>query len=281
MAERITVVVPYFQRDRRVLDAVRSVIRQRWPQLRVLVMSDGDPGVPTHKLTAMGGGRVLVHTLRQNNGHFFVREVARRALDDGWIAFLDADDLVHRDWLADLYAVAHSHEGVAYCAVRHFRSFGPLRRTTKIRPGRLDRAGLPEQFDYAHHNGLYRTERIDAVLGYDASFRIAYDSTFINLIAMTGRVGVVEQARYLYRRADYFAKNAPLTAHPSTGMGSAARSEAAARGLEIYRSVRIAVETRAVSVREAVAVHRDHAVEAAVDEAAESLRERLRATRWV
>jgi glycosyltransferase involved in cell wall biosynthesis len=95
----VTVVIPAFNRPRRLLRAIHSVLSQQESRFELIVVDDGS----TADLTA---ARRLV----ENAGHQFLRQsrggpakARNRGADAGsapWIAFLDSDDLWKPDKLS-------------------------------------------------------------------------------------------------------------------------------------------------------------------------------------
>ena len=271
----ITAVIPYFRSPRRVIGAVRSLLRQTRPVDRIVVVSDGDAGVPTGRLRRLGGERVLVHVLPENRGHFFAREVARRAVDGGYLLFLDADDEVEREWVRRLLEEADANDGVAFCRARLIRSFGPFSRTIKTRGVKRHRVGAPVAVQFAGHWTLYRADRLAAVGGYDPGFRIGYDTALVNFVALAGPFGVVDEPLYRHRRGDVFAPRRQLTADPSTGYGSPARALAARRLQEIYELCAPLFRTDPARALDVLLSMRDQELEREVDARAQELREAL------
>ena len=271
----VTIVIPYFSAPRRVFDAVRSALRQSHPVETVMVLSDGDAAVPAERLRRLDRRRVFVHTLPDNRGHFFAREVARRALGDGYIAYLDADDEVEAEWIAALMRSAEENDGVAFCDARIIRSVGRLSWSVKTRSVKPHRARQESAWQFAFHTSLYRSDRIAAVGGFDASFRIGYDTAFVSLVAQSGPFGVVSKPLYRCRERDYLSRRKSLTADTSTGYGSAARVEASERLQEIYRACGPLFATDPRSALTTLMAMRDPALEAEVRSRAEGLREKL------
>ena len=276
---RVTVFVPYWGERRRVVEAVRSILRQGRLVGTVVIVSDGDAAIPSDRLRRLDPHRVVTFVLPENRGHFFVREVAWRAALDDWVAFVDADDRVRPRWLERLAEAATTGGGVAFGATRLVRSYGPIDRAFKTRPVDTARAGSADPRHFATHNGLYRRDRIDAVGGFDPSFRIAYDTVFVNLIALSGPFGAVEEPLYVYRKSDAFAARKPLTGGRSTGFRSSERERATARALAIYREARPAFATDAAHARAVVLAGRDPLLAAEVEERSNELREALRELR--
>ena len=271
-ASDVTVVIPYFAAPRRVIGAVRSVLRQRVPVARVLVVSDGDPSVPAERLVRMDEQRVTVHVFDRNRGNYFVREAAWRAAQSECIAFLDADDEVEPEWIGRLLDTAEGNGGVAFCATRLVRSFGPVDRTIKTRSVRPELAGGPEPHHFAIHNALFDRGRIEAAGGFDPAFRIGYDTLFINFVALTGPFGVVHEPLYIRRQKDVFSRQRSLTTSRETGKGSPQRLRVIRQVEDLYR--RFAPEFRddPIVAREHLLRLRDSQLEHEVEVEVERLR---------
>ena len=229
----VTVVIPFFKARPYVLTAVRSVLRQTFSDLRVVVISDGDPEVPADRLRRLDPQRVLVFELPENRGTYFVREVGRRASRSPWFAMLDADDIVERTWLERSLECAE-RTGVAFVDQRRFLNYGPFRRTLDLRPVDLTVAGHCPAHYFASLNALVAMERLEAMGGFDGSFRVGFDKIAVNLIALTGPVGAVHEPLYLVRRGDRLRGFRSLTTDPATGKRSDFRKASNLRRDAIY-----------------------------------------------
>ncbi len=276
--DTLSVVIPYFQQPERVSEAVESVLRQTLLVDRVVVISDGDGTVPAARLRRLDPQRVVVHQLTENRGHLFAREVARRALTSRWVGFVDADDLVEPRWAEALTASAQQHDGVAFCANRHIYSFGRFSRTRRISPVLTDRAAIdgPRPKHFASHATVYRHDRITAAGGFDPGFRVGFDTLFINLIALTGPFGVVDEPLYIRRRKDLLVRRKSLTQHPTTGKGSPPRVEAVARVDELYGRFAPLFRADPDLALRALLAERDPGLETQVVEETDRLRAALR-----
>ena len=265
-ADSVSVVIPYFRQAERVPQAVASLLAQTRRVDRVLVVSDGDADVPHRDLRALDPERVVVHQLVENRGHLFAREVARRALDSRWIGFVDADDFVEPRWVEALLDSAEQHDGVAFCASRHIHSYGRFDRTRRVSPVTPERAAVdgPRPSHFAGHQTIYRSDRIEAAGGFDAGFRIGFDTLFINLVALTGPFGVVAEPLYVRRRKDLFASQKSLTQHPATGKGTPPRFDAVKRVDELYGRFAPLFRVDPIAGREALLSERDPSLEARI-----------------
>lgn len=91
-----TVVIPTHNRRDLVLQAVESAWAQTWPPLEVIVVVDGDVD-GTAEALGSAYSHTRVHTLDGNTGAAGARNAGIALATAPWIAFLDDDDLWHRD----------------------------------------------------------------------------------------------------------------------------------------------------------------------------------------
>lgn len=106
MAVKFSVVIPNYNREGMVCDAVESVINQTYPAFEIIVVDDGssDGSVAVLK-ERFGDGIILV--VQDNSGVSTARNSGVEASSGDYICYLDSDDL----WRADkLELIARSIE---------------------------------------------------------------------------------------------------------------------------------------------------------------------------
>lgn len=110
--ELVSVVIPAFNAERYIRDAVDSALGQTWRAREVLVVDDGSTDA-TPRILAEYGDRIRV--LRQaNRGAAAAANAGARAARGAWLAFLDADDiwmpdkLSHQIAVCGGYAISHT-----------------------------------------------------------------------------------------------------------------------------------------------------------------------------
>ncbi|BAO45442.1 glycosyltransferase family 2 protein [Thiolapillus brandeum] len=89
----ISVVIPNYNYEKYVGEAIRSVLDQTWNNREVVVVDDGSTDDSVRVIRKFGD---KVRLIRQENQHLSAaRNTGIRAAKGNWIAFLDSDDLWH------------------------------------------------------------------------------------------------------------------------------------------------------------------------------------------
>lgn len=103
---RISVIIPLYNKEREVLQAVRSVVAQRFQPVEILVMDDGSTDLSCRLVEEEARREPLIRLLRQPNaGVSAARNRAVEAAAGDYVAFLDADDTWEPDFLAEVVAM--------------------------------------------------------------------------------------------------------------------------------------------------------------------------------
>jgi mycofactocin glycosyltransferase len=220
----VTLVIP----ARSAPGPVRTLLARLPPDLPVIVVDDGSP-------TPLASDRPLTTVLRHEIplGPAAARNAGAHRVDTGWIAFLDADTLPDRDWIAALRGRIEHAERTGGPVVLAAPRIHPL-------PGRgpaawfeervcaLDLGGTPSDVGIGRPVSyvpsaalLVRTSAFRDVGGFDERMVVGEDVDFVWRLAPHGRlrylpdVGVGHAPRgtlraALRRRADYGRSAADL-----------------------------------------------------------------------
>ena len=135
---KISIVIPTFNRENIICDAINSVLGQNYNDFEIIVVDDGSTD-GTHEVLNGFGNQIRV--VRQvNSGVSAARNAGILAARGEWIAFLDSDDEWHPDTLEYL--------------------FGPFSNDSKViaRCGNIEFVGLDFQKDLFNLRGWNQKE---------------------------------------------------------------------------------------------------------------------------
>ena len=144
----VSVVIPTYNRAHTVLDAVRSVLPQRYRDLELIVVDDGSTDDTAARLGALADPRLRV-IMGRHAGVSAARNLGVSKASGQLISFLDSDDLWHPDKLAAEVAFLARHPEVHAVFTdlekRHGdHVFPSFMRQTSVFSRRLERAAYPE-----------------------------------------------------------------------------------------------------------------------------------------
>lgn len=107
--EKLSVIIPAWQAEKYITQAIESIKRQRWDgEVEILVCSDGSTD-HTEELAQKEGVTVL-H--KEQGGAASARNMGLRAASGDYLFFLDADDISMENALEVLYAPMQADEQV-------------------------------------------------------------------------------------------------------------------------------------------------------------------------
>lgn len=132
----VTVVVPTRNRRTLLLQALRSIVRQRGVDLRVVVIDDGSDEDMAPVCRGIGDVRVTVIRREIPHGVSAARNLGLANTTTEWIAFCDDDDLWSPEKLVRQIATAHeSRRDWAYAGCVHVHSALMVQNGTPPLPG--------------------------------------------------------------------------------------------------------------------------------------------------
>ena len=161
MTPRVSVIMPAYRCEKTVEESVRSALLQTFREIEVIVTDDGsDDGTPAI-LSRLSGEdvRVRVITLSENGGVANARNVAARAAQADWLAFLDSDDVWTSDKLEkQLQKAEKTDAALVYTAAVCIDGAGKETGKTFPVPPAIDADTLLRQTDLVTSSILVRRE---------------------------------------------------------------------------------------------------------------------------
>jgi len=112
---RFSIVVPLYNKQSFIAETLRSVLEQTFADFEVIVVDDGSTDAGAAVVSAMDDTRIRY--VRQDNAGVSVarNEGIRLALGE-WVAFLDADDRLHPNYLASQDRAIRRHPDSSFVA---------------------------------------------------------------------------------------------------------------------------------------------------------------------
>ncbi len=110
----VSVVIPTYNRARRVAAAVRSVLAQSERDFECWVIDDGSTDGTRSELSAFKDNRLRLAFHENNRGQHACRNEAIRLSHAPWIAFLDSDDLFLPERLKSLRQAAEERPAAGF-----------------------------------------------------------------------------------------------------------------------------------------------------------------------
>jgi len=141
-SDKISVIIPVFNRRQEVLRAIASALAQTLPPDEILVVDDASTDGTAEAVAALQEPRIRIMRQAHNRGAAAARNTGIEAAQGDWIAFLDSDDEWDKRKLAlQLEALrrapADTAAGVTGYVIRDYRtgeqrSFHPTARDASL-----------------------------------------------------------------------------------------------------------------------------------------------------
>ncbi|MGO9241038.1 MAG: glycosyltransferase family 2 protein [Bryobacteraceae bacterium] len=202
----ISVVIPYYNREQYIDEAVQSVLAQTLRPLEIIIVNDGSRESSRRCLDRYADVCTIVD-LPVNVGLPAARNEGIRRARGLFIAFLDDDDL----WLPEKlevqrrYMAEHPPCDMVHSAAWSFYSGRPDHLLTRDWPGPLTLAqALTHDFWVMPSTMLVRADAARALGGFDPRFRSSEDHDFTLRCAAAGyRIEGIPEPLTRLRRQDH------------------------------------------------------------------------------
>ncbi|MFQ5700789.1 MAG: glycosyltransferase family 2 protein [Acidobacteriota bacterium] len=214
---RVSVIIPTFNREAVLREAIESVLEQTYTDLEVLVVDDGS----TDGTRRMVGERFrdaprVRYLLMENEGQAAARNRGIRESRGELIAFLDSDDL----WLPEKLTLQVDRldrtpgAGMVFCD--RIGEAGKDRATTRFQQkgfkGDTSLRGILENgFPFATPSVVVRRKVLEEVGAFDDSFTVAEDwDLWIRVLAHSTATYVDKPLVVVRRRSDSISQSLVL-----------------------------------------------------------------------
>lgn len=202
---RISVIMPCFNAESYLEEAVSSVLGQSYSNVELVVIDDGSSDNSVKILEGMiqkhpGRIRLLFQT---NMGPYPARNLGLQHVQGEFVAFLDADDWWSLDCLEKLHsALVNTNSALAYCG---WQNVGAVDRSNDpYVPPDYEQGDKAKQFlraaaPWPIHAALTRREVITALGGFDTHWPTCMDYDLWLRVAVANRIVLVPEVMAFYR----------------------------------------------------------------------------------
>lgn len=199
----ISVIIPYYNREQTIDDAVQSVLAQTLKPLEIIIVNDCSREASRRRLDRYADTCKIID-LTRNVGLAGARNAGIHAARGRFIALLDDDDL----WLPNKlevqrrYMEEHPECSLVHCSVCAFFSDRPDEVWTLFGPGQMT---LAQALTYHHwvipSTLMVRASAMHALGGFNESFREVEDRDFMIRCAAAGyRIEGINDPLVRFRR---------------------------------------------------------------------------------
>lgn len=201
MPPLVSVIIPAYNAERFIADAVRSVLDQSWRELEVIVVDDGSTDGTADRVRPFLADPRVRYVRQENAGPAAARNRGIELAHGDYVAFCDADDL----WLPaklerQMPLFRNPAVGLVYCLGDQFTdSGGPVTLGAPLPPqrGKTFWEVLAGNF-LMLPTAVVRRQCLEHVGGFDAALRTAEDSHLYARLAHEYEFDYVDEV--LFRR---------------------------------------------------------------------------------
>ena len=236
----ISVIMPCYNADEYVSDAINSVLEQTYGNVELIIIDDGstDKSLEICEKYQASQNNVRVEA-QKNAGPYPARNLGLQVARGEFIAFLDADDYWSTDCLKELYdGIVQNEADMAYCGWQNIGEGGPGSTEPYI-PPEYEKWDIVKSFlkscPWPIHAALVKRDIIERLNGFSERYFTSLDfDLWLRLTEVTQNIVRIPKVMAFYRwhgsgqissvksrqvldawnvRRDYVKKNPGLVAH--------------------------------------------------------------------
>lgn len=190
---KVSIIIPNFNRENLILEALQSVVNQRHRPIEVIVVDDGsrDNSVAAIRQfrDALCEEALTIHLVEQKNaGSVAARNRGIQEASGDALLFLDSDDVLTRDGLADLVRILNQDPALDFVYAKVEETDGAL-VPFGSEIGHPSTNLVSDLVDYTWHTmgALYRHELVQRVGGWYPGINGSDDWIFQSRIKLSAK----------------------------------------------------------------------------------------------
>lgn len=127
---KISVVMPAYNSANHIVEAIDSVLSQKFREFEIIVINDGSPDTPSLERAIRTRLDEIVYIRQRNAGAAIARNMGIEHARGELIAFLDSDDVWEEDFLTSQYVfLGRNKYDMVYCDAQLYGMRSAYRRT--------------------------------------------------------------------------------------------------------------------------------------------------------
>lgn len=221
MSTVVSIIVPCYQQAHYLSEALQSVLEQSYANWECIIVDDGSPD--TTELVAkewLEKDNRFKYLYKENGGLPSARNAGISRAKGEFILALDADDILHSDYLKKVVPILESNDSLAI--VSCYRYFFIKNRTNIVKEYK---ASGNDYRDLMFENilmpsSLYRKKCWKEVGGYDESMKKGFEDWefWLNVAKRGWKFQFVEEFLFYYRKAKKSMLVDTINHHAETNM---------------------------------------------------------------
>lgn len=112
----VSIIMPVYNGEKTLRYALASLLSQTYENWSCIIVNDGSKDSTKQILDTLSDSRFHVYHLEKNCGRGIARDEALKHAEGKYLAYLDADDLMHSDKLAMQVEFMEAHPDVMLCS---------------------------------------------------------------------------------------------------------------------------------------------------------------------
>lgn len=196
MSKLVSVVIPVWNVEKYVEKCVRSVMRQSYENLEILVVDDGSPDGSAEICEKLAKEDARVKVLHKKNGGLSdARNFGIKKARGEWVALVDGDDFVKKDFIKELLAAAE--ESGAEIAICGYNTEIPKEAVLTGAEATRKLLIKQENLEIVSWNKLYKKALFNDIQ-YPVGEVNEDTLTTYKLLAVAEKVAYVDKSLYVY-----------------------------------------------------------------------------------
>lgn len=144
MMKLVSIIVPVYNRSRKIIDCYNSIINQTYKNLEIIFVDDGSTDNTLEVMKKFSDERVVIIS-DSNNGPSAARRLGVKASHGEYISFVDSDDTIDKDFIYKLVRNLENNNSNISIGRLGVHCYGPLIKHITLKSRRL-----PKLIDLEH-----------------------------------------------------------------------------------------------------------------------------------